>query len=616
MCSFVRMTETGFGAVIWGWFAYGHGKTLVGGTLMSSIKTTSRMAAISLAFVVGLLAMTPGAALAQTNGVWLATTGGAWGTASNWTSNQIASGVSGSANFTSSITGIQVVTLDDDRTIGAIRLGSGGGANIFSLQMGTSGTLTLATSSGSPTLDVQSSRSGIIGASLAGSQGFAKVGAGTLYLGGTSIYSGQTSISAGTLEVATAGALGATGDGNETVVSSGARLRIGATVTVNESIFLNGAGSTGALNFGSSQPGVNVSAATMAGLVTLQSAATIGVSGGSYGIMDRSGAGDAINNNGSALTIQNSGSIEVRSPISGAGSLTVSGNGQLVLTAANTYTGTTGWTAATGNLWLGDGGTGGSLSTSSVITLSNPNAKFGVNQSDTVTQGIDFSGSAINGDGIFTQAGSGTTILNAANSYAGATLVNAGKLLINGNQSAATGAVTVAAGATLGGSGTTGGAVTVNGGILSPGNSPGVLTVASVALNASSTSLFEVNGTTRGTQYDGLDITGVNGVTYDGALSLSFGNGSSFADNTTFDLFSFSGTPSGNFSSVTSTGYYAGTWTQAAGEWSLTTSEQKLTFTPSTGDLVIAVPEPATLGLLSGLAVVGFFARRQRGVRG
>jgi autotransporter-associated beta strand protein len=250
-----------------------------------------------------------------------------------------------------------------------------------------------------------------------------------------------------------------------------------------------------------------------------------------------------------------------------------------------------------------------------VITLSNPNAKFGVNQSDTVTQGIDFSGSAISGDGIFTQAGSGTTTLNAANSYAGATLVNAGKLLINGNQSAATGAVTVAAGATLGGSGTTGGAVTVNG-ILSPGNSPGVLTVASVALNASSTSLFEVNGTTRGTQYDGLDITGVNGVTYDGALSLSFGNGSSFADNTTFDLFSFTGTPSGNFSSVTSTGYYAGTWTQAAGEWSLTTSEQKLTFTPSTGDLVIAVPEPATLGLLSGLAVVGFFARRQRGARG
>jgi len=247
--------------------------------------------------------------------------------------------------------------------------------------------------------------------------------------------------------------------------------------------------------------------------------------------------------------------------------------------------------------------------------LTNPNSTFAVNQSDTVTQGTDFSGSAINGNGKFTQAGSGTTVLTAANTYNGATNVDAGTLLINGNQSAATGAVTVASGATLGGSGTTGGAVTVNG-ILSPGNSPGVLTVPSVFLGASSTSLFEINGTTRGTQYDGLTINTASGLTYGGTLSLSFGNGSAFANNTTFDLFSFTGTPSGDFLSVTSTGFYAGTWMLAAGEWSLTTSEQKLTFTPSTGDLVIAVPEPSTLVLLSGLAVVGFFARRQRGGRG
>jgi fibronectin-binding autotransporter adhesin len=332
-------------------------------------------------------------------------------------------------------------------------------------------------------------------------------------------------------------------------------------------------------------------------------------------VLDRLGAGDAVDNAGFTFTFTGAGSLKVNSPITGAGSFTQNGNGDVTFTAAKTYTGTTGWTGATGNLWLGDGGTGGSLSTSSVITLSNPNAKFGVNQSDTVTQGIDFSGSAISGDGIFTQAGSGTTTLNAANSYAGATLVNAGTLRMNGNQSAATGAVTVAAGATLGGSGTTGGAVTVNG-ILSPGNSPGVLTVASLILGGSSTSLFEVNGTARGTQYDGLSINTASGLTYDGALSLSFGNGSAFVNNTTFDLFSFTGTPSGNFLNVTSSGFYAGTWTLAAGEWSLTTSEQKLTFTPSTGDLVIAVPEPSTLVLLSGLAVVGFFARRQRGARG
>ena len=612
------MTETGFGAVIWGWFAYEHGKTLVGGKLMSSFKTTSRMAAISLAFVAGLLAMTPGAVLAQTNGVWSATTGGAWGTASNWTGTQIASGVSGSANFTSGITGIQIVTLDGDRTIGAIRLGAVTGAGIFSLQMGTSGTLTLATNSGSPILDVQASRSGIIGASLAGTQGFVKNGSGTLYLGGTSTYSGTTTANLGTLELTTPNSFGASGAGNETVVlgNGPCRVRIGGTTSTAESFIISGTGvsNVGAINFGSSQSGVNTTG-TITGKITLSGAAQIGSASVCSGVLDRLGDGDAVDTAGFAFTFTGAGSLKVNSPITGAGSFTQNGNGDVTFTAANTYTGTTGWTGATGNLWLGDGGTGGSLSTSSVITLSNPNAKFGVNQSDTVTQGIDFSGSAISGDGIFTQAGSGTTVLNAANSYAGVTRVTAGKLLINGNQSAATGAVTVAAGATLGGSGTTGGAVSVNGGILSPGNGPGVLTVASVTLNFS-TSLFEVNGTTRGTQYDGLDITGVNGVAYGGPLSLSFGNGSSFADNTTFDLFSFTGTPSGNFSSVTSTGYYAGTWTQAAGEWSLTTSEQKLTFTPSTGDLVIAVPEPSTLVLLSGLAVFGFFARRQRGTRG
>jgi len=193
--------------------------------------------------------------------------------------------------------------------------------------------------------------------------------------------------------------------------------------------------------------------------------------------------------------------------------------------------------------------------------------------------------------------------------------VSAGTLLVNGNQSGATGAVTVASGATLGGSGTIGGAVTVNG-ILSPGNSPGVLTVSSVVLGASSTSFFEINGTTRGTDYDGVNITTASGLTYGGLLSLSFGNGSAFANDTTFDLFSFTGTPSSNFSSVTSTGFYAGTWTLSSGTWSLDSGGQKLSFAPATGDLVIAVPEPSTIMLLGGLAVVGFFARRQRGGRG
>jgi autotransporter-associated beta strand protein len=206
--------------------------------------------------------------------------------------------------------------------------------------------------------------------------------------------------------------------------------------------------------------------------------------------------------------------------------------------------------------------------------------------------------------------GSGVQTLAGANTYSGPTSVSAGTLLVNGDQSGATGAVTVAAGATLGGSGTIGGAVTVNG-ILSPGNSPGVLTVPSLLLGGSSTSLFEINGTTRGTLYDGMNITTASGLTYGGALLLSFGNGSAFANDTTFDLFSFTGTPSSDFSSVTSTGFYAGTWTLSSGIWSLDSGGQKLSFVPATGDFIVAVPEPSTLVLLGGLAVVGFLARRR-----
>jgi len=207
--------------------------------------------------------------------------------------------------------------------------------------------------------------------------------------------------------------------------------------------------------------------------------------------------------------------------------------------------------------------------------------------------------------------GSGTQTLSGANAYGGSTSVNAGTLLVDGNQSGATGAVTVASGAVLGGSGTIGGAVTVDG-ILSPGNSPGVLTLPSLTLGAASTSLFEINGTVRGTSYDGVTITGLAGPVYDGALSLSFGNGLAFADNTTFDLFSFTGSPTNNFESVTSTGFYAGTWTLASGTWSLDSQGQKLSFTASTGDLVIAVPEPATLVLLAGATAAGTGLIRRR----
>ena len=208
------------------------------------------------------------------------------------------------------------------------------------------------------------------------------------------------------------------------------------------------------------------------------------------------------------------------------------------------------------------------------------------------------------------KTGTGTLILSEnVKDYTGTTQVNAGSLIVNSNNSAATGAVTVAVGALLGGSGIIGGATTIDG-TLSPGNSPGVLSIASLVLGGSSTSLFEINGTTRGTNYDGVNIAGTsNSLTYGGILSFSFG--SLIGDNTTLDIFNFTGGYLGDYASVVSTGSYAGTWTNNNdGTFKLDQGSQTLTFSQATGDIAV-VPEPGAL-VLAGLGIAAAAARALR----
>lgn len=124
---------------------------------------------------------------------------------------------------------------------------------------------------------------------------------------------------------------------------------------------------------------------------------------------------------------------------------------------------------------------------------------------------------SITGSGVLNRIGSGTLTLSGINDILGTTIGGTSKLLVNGSLG---GDVLVQTGGTLAGSGTINGLVTVqSGGIFAPGNSPGSINTGSLDLQAGSTLNIEINGTTLGTDYDSVNVTGA--VTLGGALSLS-----------------------------------------------------------------------------------------------
>jgi autotransporter-associated beta strand protein len=345
---------------------------------------------------------------------------------------------------------------------------------------------------------------------------------------------------------------------------------------------------------------------TVRGL-TFNNAST--VAGGGFSLTTGVANSLAVNCGGSARATGGT----ISAPIVGSNGLSLIGTaGPLVLSGSSTYTGETVVSNNAGaqngvRLNLGNGGTGGSIGSSSGISVQATNI-FSTNRSNTATQGIDFP--TISGAGSFIKAGTGTTIFTAVNTYSGSTSISAGMLLIDGT--IGSGPTTVVAAAALGGSGRISGTATISG-TLSPGNTTGVLSLGSLVLAATSRTLVDLPAAgVRGTDYDGLTLLNASGLTYGGTMELAFG-GSILADNTTFNVFSFTGTPSGSFDTLSSTGYYAGTWTNNNdGSFSLAKDAQTLTFTQSTGE-VIVVPEPATLSAVLGLTTaISLLRRRNR----
>lgn len=140
------------------------------------------------------------------SGVWTNLAGGAWGGATNWQGNVIATNVDGVADFsTLNITAARTITINGIKTIGHLVFGDTVQDANWTLSTGTN---ILAVSTGKPRIIINSGQNTTISASLQGTQGLNKMGAGTLTLSGANVMSGGILVSAGALTGSAAGSFG------------------------------------------------------------------------------------------------------------------------------------------------------------------------------------------------------------------------------------------------------------------------------------------------------------------------------------------------------------------------------------------------------------------------
>src|SRR6266705_3403479 len=400
------------------------------------------------------------------------------------------------------------------------------------------------------------------GGIIAGASPLTKAGTGTLIVSGANTYTGATAISAGTLQL---GATNAVPSGSAVTVSGGAIFDLRGFSDAIGSLAGAGTVTSGAAGAVVLTAGGNNSSTTFSGVMQ-NGSGTVALTKTGTGTLTLSGANTysgATTVSAGVLDVQNNtalGATAGATTVAGGAALQLDGSGLVVAEPVTLNgTGIAGGGAlrqlANTNTWSGAITLGsaarvnadaGTLTVSGGITNGGYLLTVGGAGNTTIST------TAISGAGGLTTEGTGTVTLSANNTYTGTTTVSAETLVVNGSQSSS--AVSLNGG-TLGGTGTVGAITsTTSGGTVAPGVGVGILSSGNVNWSSGSPGfVVQLNGTTAGTGYDQLNVTGtvnLGSATLSGTLGFSPPNGTSFTiinnDGSDAVIGTFAGLPEGS----------------------------------------------------------------------
>ena len=238
-----------------------------------------------------------------------------------------------------------------------------------------------------------------ISQNISGVGQISQIGTGTTILTGTNSYSGTTTISSGGLQIGHSGTTGTLGAGTVSV-ASGANLSFKRSDTWTVANAISGAGNLTQEGTGTT---VLTGANTYTGTTTISAGALQIGDGGSSGAL---GSGAVVNN--ASLIFNRSNALTIANVISGSGGLIQRGTGTTVLSADNSYGGTT--VVSGGTLQLGNAGTTGTLGAGAVTLSNNANLSYVRSADTTIANSISGVGSL---SASITGVGSDLTIANA-----------------------------------------------------------------------------------------------------------------------------------------------------------------------------------------------------------